>query len=111
MSRILSITFLFSFSGLLLAQNMNWTKQDSLRGEAMIKTIEQSLYYFYAENGSETNFDSILSSAYGCNLTQLPICAVAEKPEKAQQNKLTMRLLTVRHHRKRLHETTKMESH
>lgn len=62
MSRILSITFLFSFSGLLLAQNMNWTKQDSLRGEAMIKTIEQSLYYFYAENGSETNFDSIIEA-------------------------------------------------
>lgn len=40
----------------------NWTKEDSLKGEAMIKTIEQSLDMFYAEYSPEGNYDSIIDA-------------------------------------------------
>lgn len=62
MIRILSIAFLFGFGTSVFAQTINWTAEDSLRGESMIKTIEQSLYYFYAENGSDSNYDSIIEA-------------------------------------------------
>jgi membrane-bound lytic murein transglycosylase D len=58
----IAVSFLLVLSGGVLAQPMNWTAQDSLRGEAMIKTIEQSLYHFYAESGSESNYDSIIDA-------------------------------------------------
>jgi len=48
----------------VLAQNpvYSWTKEDSLKGEAMIKTIEQSLDLFYAEYSPEGNYDSIIDA-------------------------------------------------
>ncbi|OFZ07373.1 MAG: hypothetical protein A3D92_05750 [Bacteroidetes bacterium RIFCSPHIGHO2_02_FULL_44_7] len=45
------------------AQNRyNWTAEDSLKGEAMIKTIEQSLDMFYAEYAPNGNYDSIIDA-------------------------------------------------
>lgn len=49
-------------TGSLWGQNpYKWTAEDSLKGEAMIKTIEQSLEMFYAEYESEGNYDSIIA--------------------------------------------------
>ena len=62
MLKYISIVCLLLFAGGVEAQSQNWTKEDSLRGEAMIKTIEQSLYYFYAENGSDSDYDSIIEA-------------------------------------------------
>ncbi len=42
------------------AQTTAWTQEDSLKGEAMINTIEQSLDMFYAEYSPEGNYDSII---------------------------------------------------
>lgn len=44
------------------AQNYNWTKEDSLKGEQIINTIEQSLDMFYAEYSPEGNYDSIIAA-------------------------------------------------
>lgn len=62
MIKFTTIIFSIVLSSISLAQTINWTAEDSLRGESMIKTIEQSLYYFYAENGSETDYDSIIEA-------------------------------------------------
>ena len=43
-----------------IAQSYNWTKEDSLKGEQIINTIEQSLDLFYAEYSPEGNYDSII---------------------------------------------------
>tara|TARA_R110002072_G_scaffold226960_3_gene383887 strand:+ start:28828 stop:30294 length:1467 start_codon:yes stop_codon:yes gene_type:complete len=59
--RILTVIIVLFWSGMLLAQPAyGWTKEDSLKGEQMIKTIEQSLDYFYAEYSPEGNYDSII---------------------------------------------------
>ncbi len=55
------------FAGMSLAQpaysgRYNWTAEDSLKGEAMIKTIEQSLDMFYAEYAPDGNYDSIIDA-------------------------------------------------
>lgn len=48
---------------LSLAQsNGKWTKEDSLKGVALINTIEQSLNMFYAEYSPEGNYDSIIDA-------------------------------------------------
>lgn len=39
-----------------------WTKEDSLNGEAIIRTIEQSLDAFYAEYANDPNYDSIIAA-------------------------------------------------
>ena len=59
----------FGITGILLitclgvfAQPGDWTAEDSLRGEAMIKTIEQSLDLFYQENSTDSNYDSIIEA-------------------------------------------------
>lgn len=49
-------------AGSAWGQNYDWTADDSLRGEAMIKTIEQSLNYFYAESTKDENYDSIIDA-------------------------------------------------
>lgn len=50
-------------TGSLWGQNpYKWTAEDSLKGEAMIKTIEQSLELFYADYESEGNYDSIITA-------------------------------------------------
>ena len=50
-------------TGSLWAQNpYKWTAEDSLKGEALIKTIEQSLEMFYAEYSPEGNYDSIITA-------------------------------------------------
>lgn len=41
---------------------LKWTPEDSLKGEAMITTIEQSLNYFYAEHSGDSNYDSIIDA-------------------------------------------------
>ena len=53
----LSYTVYGQYSG-----KYSWTKEDSLKGESMIKTIEQSLEMFYAENSSDGNYDSIIDA-------------------------------------------------
>ena len=51
------------FMGLnVLAQPGNWSGQDSTHGEALLKTIEQSLNLFYAEQSSDGNYDSIIEA-------------------------------------------------
>ena len=53
------------FTGSVFGQysgDYKWTKEDSLKGEAMIKTIEQSLDMFYAEYSPEGNYDSIIDA-------------------------------------------------
>jgi membrane-bound lytic murein transglycosylase D len=50
-------------AGSVWGQNpYKWTAEDSLKGEAMIKTIEQSLEMFYADYASEGNYDSIITA-------------------------------------------------
>lgn len=39
-----------------------WTAEDSLKGEAMVKTIEQSLSMYYAEMSPTDNYDSIIEA-------------------------------------------------
>lgn len=58
-------TFITTFCiSLLMAQSpsYNWTKQDSLKGSALISTIEQSLDMFYAEYAQNGNYDSIIAA-------------------------------------------------
>lgn len=58
----LIIAFL-AVAGLTFAQRAyNWSPEDSLKGEAMIRTIEQSLDMFYAENAPDGNYDSIIAA-------------------------------------------------
>lgn len=49
-------------STISFAQPGDWTAEDSLKGEAMIKTIEQSLAMFYEENSADSNYDSIIGA-------------------------------------------------
>ena len=50
-------------TSLVMAQPAyNWSKEDSLKGEALIKTIEQSLDMFYAEYSQDGNYDSIIDA-------------------------------------------------
>jgi membrane-bound lytic murein transglycosylase D len=44
------------------AQNTPWTKEDSLKGVHIIKTIEQSLDLFYKEYSPEGDYDSIIDA-------------------------------------------------
>jgi membrane-bound lytic murein transglycosylase D len=56
---------MFSFSGVLYGQQQahyKWTKEDSLKGEAIIRTIEQSLDAFYADFKGDPKYDSIIES-------------------------------------------------
>lgn len=39
-----------------------WTKEDSLQGEQMIKTIEQSLEAYYADFSGQSDYDSIVAA-------------------------------------------------
>ncbi|MBL4862384.1 MAG: transglycosylase SLT domain-containing protein, partial [Crocinitomicaceae bacterium] len=57
---VLSIVVLCAFVS--FAQTGNWTSDDSLKGTQMIKTIEQSLDYFYAEQSLDGNYDSIIDA-------------------------------------------------
>ena len=57
----LGYIFIFVWSSISFAQTSGkWTADDSLRGAAMINTIEQSLDYFYADYSPEGNYDSII---------------------------------------------------
>ena len=59
--KVLGVIIVLIWSSSVFAQpESNWSKEDSLKGEAMIKTIEQSLDYFYAEYSPEGNYDSII---------------------------------------------------
>ena len=61
--RTLAIICSILISSMAMSQvDSTWTFEDSLRGEAMIKTIEQSLDMFYAEYANESNYDSIIAS-------------------------------------------------
>lgn len=44
------------------AQRSAWTSEDSLKGEALITMIEQSLELFYAEAAPDGNYDSIIEA-------------------------------------------------
>lgn len=58
-----TLTIIAIFIGLItFAQPDSWTAEDSLRGEATIKMIEQSLDLFYAENSQNGNYDSIIDA-------------------------------------------------
>lgn len=51
--------------GNLFAQqdtHYKWTKEDSLNGEAIIRTIEQSLDAFYADYADDPDYDSIIAA-------------------------------------------------
>ena len=43
-------------------QHGRWSVEDSLKGEAILNTIDQSLMMFYAENSSDNNYDSIIAA-------------------------------------------------
>jgi len=59
--KILALIVVFIWSSISLAQTSGeWTSDDSLKGRAMINTIEQSLDYFYADYSPEGNYDSII---------------------------------------------------
>ena len=62
--KTLIIGIMLLISGLSFGQQSqyNWTKEDSLSGEAMINTIEQSLDMFYAEHSKGENYDSIIDA-------------------------------------------------
>jgi len=60
--KILSSILFLLIGTVALAQPKKWTAEDSLRGEAMIKTIEQSLDLFYAEMSEGDNYDSIIDA-------------------------------------------------
>ncbi|MBL1281266.1 MAG: transglycosylase SLT domain-containing protein [Fluviicola sp.] len=61
--KIIGILIVLLWSVNALAQPAySWTKEDSLKGEQMIKTIEQSLDYFYAEYSPEGDYDSIIEA-------------------------------------------------
>ena len=48
---------------LVVAQTpYNWSKEDSLKGSALINTIEQSLDMFYADYAENGNYDSIIAA-------------------------------------------------
>jgi len=48
---------------LVMAQTpYNWSKEDSLKGPALINTIEQSLDLFYADYAEKGNYDSIIAA-------------------------------------------------
>ena len=59
---IIGIVLLFSGLGFSQESQFNWTKEDSMRGEAMINAIEQSLEMFYAEHSLDDNYDSIIDA-------------------------------------------------
>jgi len=63
--REIAVCILIFVSGSVFGQHSagyGWTAKDSLKGEAMIKTIEQSLDMFYAEYSPEGNYDSIIAA-------------------------------------------------
>lgn len=61
------------FAGLVSAQSkLKWTAEDSLKGEQMIRTIEQSLALFYEENANGKNYDSIIE-ALNYESSQAPV--------------------------------------
>lgn len=62
MKQISSIILLFITSIAFAQENPVWTKEDSLQGEQMIKTIEQSLEAYYADFSGQSNFDSIVAA-------------------------------------------------
>jgi membrane-bound lytic murein transglycosylase D len=48
---------------LVMAQKpFNWSKEDSLKGSALINTIEQSLDMFYADYAENGDYDSIIAA-------------------------------------------------
>ena len=52
-------------SGILFSQQTpyyKWTKEDSIKGEAIIRTIEQSLNAYYGDYNGNTNYDSIIAA-------------------------------------------------
>ena len=40
----------------------DWTPEDSIRGQRMIETIEQSLKLYYAEQSPDGNYDSVIEA-------------------------------------------------
>lgn len=58
--KVIGLILALIVTGGALAQSYNWTKEDSLKGEQLINTIEQSLDLFYAEYSPEGNYDSII---------------------------------------------------
>ncbi len=56
---------MLGLSGMLFSQqdtHYNWTKEDSLKGETLIRTIEQSLDAFYADYKGDPKYDSIIAA-------------------------------------------------
>lgn len=57
---------LIFLSALFLSLNSfgqgNWTSEDSIKGQRMVETIEQSLRLYYAEESNSENYDSIIAA-------------------------------------------------
>lgn len=66
------LVMLFSTATASAQNRYNWTAEDSLKGEAMIKTIEQSLDMFYAEYAPNGKYDSIID-ALNYEADQVPV--------------------------------------
>lgn len=64
MKNALFILMMFFLSNLIAQQpaHYKWTKEDSLKGEAIIRTIEQSLDAFYADYAGDPKYDSIIAA-------------------------------------------------
>lgn len=64
MKNTLSILFVILLSVAYAQQepHYKWTKEDSLNGEAIIRTIEESLDMFYADYANDKNYDSIIAA-------------------------------------------------
>lgn len=54
------VSLVISFSS--IAQDGDWTAEDSLENEALINVIEQSLEMFYADASPDGNYDSIIEA-------------------------------------------------
>ena len=62
MRLLLSILFVSSLGSTMGQSTPVWTAEDSLSGEAMIKTIEQSLEMFYADYAGQSDYDSVIAA-------------------------------------------------
>ncbi len=62
MKIIVTLIALLSLTLSLAQPTTKWTKEDSLQGEALINTIEQSLDMFYAEYNPDGKYDSIIAA-------------------------------------------------
>ena len=62
MKSISTIIIAFFITTAVAQPGSKWTKEDSLKGEALITMMEQSLDLFYAEYNPDGNYDSIIAA-------------------------------------------------